>query len=316
MVGARRRAALVAALAVFAALVAACGVEAQMPGMGVPGKKQPPARREDVPLVRCAVCELLAKHVHRQAAAKREAATKAKPFKEMDAIELVEQACDPKKEAGEWITKLDLVEEGDVLAVKEMEDVGECGTECRTAAKACTDVLGDHDVDLAEAVYNDELNRAKLTQRLCRKLTKACTKPAPKMPNGRAPGEPFKKMDPKKLEMEKLMRQMQANMPEGMPGMSMYGRDELMGMGAGGDEDYDEDYDSPYDVDIGLDDVVKSAKPPQDFAGRVRSAVDTAVDTVSGALNRASDAVAEGVGKAIGWAERAFGAAPSAGGEL
>lgn len=45
-------------------------------------------------------------------------------FQEADIIDRLEKICDPDKEAGEWITMVDLQEEGDKLKVVDMGHVG------------------------------------------------------------------------------------------------------------------------------------------------------------------------------------------------
>ncbi len=39
-------------------------------------------------------------------------------------IEGLEKMCDPDKEAGEWLTKIDIVEDGEQLKLVEMDEVG------------------------------------------------------------------------------------------------------------------------------------------------------------------------------------------------
>ena len=110
---------------------------------------------------------------------------------------------------GEWLTQLDLVEKGDHLMVTEMGEVratraqgerkwqlgrrwargrqpphhrlpahahrrspqeGDCGVECKTAQRAAEDVLGEHDTDVAEALYRGRYNTEGLAQWLCMEL--------------------------------------------------------------------------------------------------------------------------------------------------
>ena len=93
---------------------------------------------------------------------------------EIDIIERVENVCDPEKTAGEWITHLDMLEDGDKIKVRRPkcqsplclldpphvhicltlgwrrvartqlvyhEAPSKCESECRTIAKACEEVL-------------------------------------------------------------------------------------------------------------------------------------------------------------------------------
>jgi hypothetical protein len=129
------------------------------------------------------------------------------------------QACDPDNAAGAWLAKLDLVESGKKLKVVEQPRAGKCGTECRTAARACTEALGDTDTDLAEAIFAQRADasasgRAALEQLICRDLGDSCAKPPPPLPANRPPGPAFEEMSEQEAEMEKLMRSM-----SGIPGM-------------------------------------------------------------------------------------------------
>ena len=126
------------------------------------------------------------------------------------------------KEAGLWITRFDLVERGSRLLLVEQDSVGKCGTECRTVARACSAVLGEHDTDLAEALFVDPgLGRAQLEQLLCRELSGACRGAPPPLPPGRPEGPPFEALSAQEAEMEALMRRM-GDVP-GMPGAAAQG---------------------------------------------------------------------------------------------
>ena len=77
--------------------------------------------------------------------------------KEMDILARVEKLTNPIREEGEWMIHLDLVEEGDKLAVKEQDSPGKCGTECKTIQKAAVDILEDNDTDMAEILWRVRL---------------------------------------------------------------------------------------------------------------------------------------------------------------
>src|SRR4051812_49161142 len=72
---------------------------------------------------------------------------------EMALLEVVESLSNPVKEQGEWINKIDLVEEGSKLSLVEQDQVGECNSECKTVAKAAEEIIGEHDTDLAEELW-------------------------------------------------------------------------------------------------------------------------------------------------------------------
>ena len=66
---------------------------------------------------------------------------------------MVERMGNPSKDEGEWIAKIDLVESGKLLKLKEQEDLGKCGSECRTIQKAVEEILEEHDTDIAERLW-------------------------------------------------------------------------------------------------------------------------------------------------------------------
>lgn len=208
-------------------------------------KRAAAARKHDVPFIRCEVCEEVVKNLNRQVARKRDEKA-LKKLTELEIIEVTESICDVTKEEGDWIQWLDIEEEKDRLKLVEQSLVGECNSVCKTIQKACQEVMGDHDTDVAEFLYSGESKRAALSQLLCRTLSQACVGKAPPLPKGREPGEAFVAKDEKKVEMDRIMRSMEG-MPGGGRGMKMYHRDDLMkgipGMGGfgGGDGEEDED---------------------------------------------------------------------------
>ena len=214
-------------------------------------KKPPPARgvKSDVKYVKCAVCQEVAKTLHRVAAKVRE--DKGKKLTEADVLEKVEKVCDPDAEEGEWLITHDLVERGKRLDMKHMGGkFGECGAECKTMQMACERIVSDRDTDVAEMLFTDgaSLARAGIQAKLCNdaneKAYSACRKPAPALPKTRPKGPAFKEKDKKDVEMARLMKSMKGM---GMGGMEMFSRDNMPGMG-GGDDDDDGLGDDPADA--------------------------------------------------------------------
>lgn len=74
-------------------------------------------------------------------------------MKEIDLIEKMERMTNPLKEEGEWLTKVDLVEEGSKLLLKEMPQQGKCGTECKTVQSAAEAIVESADTDMAEKLW-------------------------------------------------------------------------------------------------------------------------------------------------------------------
>ena len=72
---------------------------------------------------------------------------------ELEILELVEKMGNPSKDEGEWIAKIDLVENGKALKLEEQEQLGKCGPECKTIQKAVEDILEEHDTDIAEKLW-------------------------------------------------------------------------------------------------------------------------------------------------------------------
>eukprot|EP01018_Ginkgo_biloba_P015054 Gb_15758 [translate_table: standard] len=212
-------------------------------------KPIPLARRDDIPYIKCGVCEEIAKQLHLRVNNKRNQIS-PKQLSEYQIIEVAENICNLKKEEGDWMLHLDIVEDGDKLKLVEQAQEGECNTECKTIEKACQEVLGYHDTDVAEFLFKNEPQISALSNFLCNDLSRACSVKAPPTPKDRVPGEPFIPKSSKDAEMEKILRSM-ADMP-GAPNMKMYSKDDLMNMPNFGGEDEDEDdEDDDYTPDTG-----------------------------------------------------------------
>ena len=152
-------------------------------------KKPPPARgvKSDVKYVKCAVCQEVAKTLHRVAAKVRE--DKGKKLTEADVLEKVEKVCDPDAEEGEWLITHDLVERGKRLDMKHMGGkFGECGAECKTMQMACERIVSDRDTDVAEMLFTDGASLARAgIQPSCattrtKKRTPRAVSPRPRCP--------------------------------------------------------------------------------------------------------------------------------------
>ena len=53
-------------------------------------------------------------------------------LEEVKVIDLVEKPCNPEKEEGTWISKINLREKNGELRLLEQENVGKCKRECQT----------------------------------------------------------------------------------------------------------------------------------------------------------------------------------------
>ncbi|KAL2641247.1 hypothetical protein R1flu_008834 [Riccia fluitans] len=253
----------------------------------LPKKSVAKARKEDIKYIKCGVCEEIVKQLTRQLKKKKEKVA-PKKLTELDLINLAENICNIKKEEADWLMFLDIVEDGDKLKLVEQKEEGECNTECRTIERACQEVMGDHDTDVAEFMYKGNTQRAALSKYLCKDLSKACAGKTPPVPKDREPGPPFTPKPSKDAEMEKIMRSM-SDMP-GAPGMQMFSREELMKRryGSGDDEDDDDD-EEEIDEDLPVKpkkEAAKGAKKVSDskgsigFLGKLKSGLTEVTDAV------------------------------------
>lgn len=198
------------------------------------------ARKEDIPYIKCQVCEKVAKELYLQVQ-KKQAQISPKKISEYQIIEIAENLCNLKKEEADWIMKIDIVEQGDELELVEQDVEGQCNAECKTIERACQEVMGYSDTDIAEYIFSSKPSIDALVNYFCKDLTNACMKKPPPVPKDRIPGEPFVPKPSKEAEMEKMLRSMEG-MP-GAPNMQMYSREDLMNMKNLGNEDADDDED-------------------------------------------------------------------------
>lgn len=137
------------------------------------------ARKEDIPYIKCQVCEKLAAQLYHQVQ-KKQAEISPKKISEYQIIEMAENVCNLKKAEADWILQIDIVEQGDKLELVEQDSEGQCNSECKTIERACQEVMGYSDTDVAEFLYKSKPNIDSLVSFLCKDLTKACsTKPPP-----------------------------------------------------------------------------------------------------------------------------------------
>eukprot|EP00268_Persea_americana_P069516 TRINITY_DN988_c0_g1_i1.p1 TRINITY_DN988_c0_g1~~TRINITY_DN988_c0_g1_i1.p1 ORF type:complete len:298 (+),score=79.75 TRINITY_DN988_c0_g1_i1:115-1008(+) len=198
------------------------------------------ARKEDIPFIKCQVCQKLAHQLHHQVNAKQSQIS-PKKISELQIIEIAEGVCNLKKQEADWIFRIDIVEKGDALELVEQDTEGQCNSECKTIERACQEVMGYYDTDVAEYLYTTKPQIDSLVNFLCNDLSRACSvKPTP-VPKDRIPGEPFLPKSSKDAEMEKILRSMEG-MP-GAPNMKMYSKDDLLNMENVGEEDADEEGD-------------------------------------------------------------------------
>ncbi|CAI0628420.1 unnamed protein product [Linum tenue] len=259
-------------------------------------KVETAARKEDVKYIKCQVCERIATQLQQQVQ-KKQAQISPKKISEYQIIEIAENVCNLKKEEADWITRIDIVEKGDKLELVEQEEEGMCNAECKTIEKACQEVMGYSDTDVAEYMYSSKPQLDQLVNHLCKDLSGACSKKPPPVPKNRIPGEAFAPKPSKQAEMDKLMRSMEG-MP-GAPGMKMYSREELMnnmniGNEDGDNEDDDEDEEQSKSFPKNLGNIMreKEKKAKQgDWKQKITKQVASTGETLKKHAQRVSNRV-------------------------
>ena len=243
------------------------------PGMGggtPPKKVKPSPLNEDLPYIKCEVCEKMAVEAYQKVTNLVRAAPEAREAKRrFDADpekgelgskveDLLTRMCDADNDGregrtadGMWMSKLDIVKQGQALKLAQ-RGPGHCRRECRTIAKACDDVLSiisDGDADLSEVLLGAARagqSEGMLRQRVCIKMAGVCKKGrVPLWPQGKArKNEEFKPKSEKEQKLDLLMATM-----KDAPGGGA-------NLGAMGMNDMDLGIDAPIDpIDVLKDEI-------------------------------------------------------------
>ncbi|KAL5211864.1 hypothetical protein ABZP36_022711 [Zizania latifolia] len=262
------------------------------PAAEAAGQKKPAtaARREDIPYIRCQVCERIAREISAQVAKKEQALPPSKKVPEIEIIEIAENVCNLKKQEADWMLRIDIVEKGYKLELVEQDEEGHCNAECKTIERACQEVMGYADTDVAEFVYKKRPSVDQLVKFLCKDLSEACAVDPPPVPKDRVPGEPFAAKPSKDAEMERILKSMEG-IP-GAPSMKMYSRDDLMKNNFGADDDEDDDEDEEDDFPKNLGKVLKDkGSPKKDLKQQVVEQIKDTSKKIKGHLNKVSKVV-------------------------
>lgn len=202
--------------------------------------------KNELQYAECSVCKETMKVIARNVSNLRKEKKKWEVLSEEVFLGYMENVCNPDTEQGEWILKLDLVPFKGRLRVEAKSSYGKCKTECQTISEICSKFMERHDVAISEMLWK-KAERSKLTNRVCKKLSKSCTKKRLKnLKKASAPlgQEQFEPMTDDEWQTHKLMRSMK-DMP-GMPGMEMYDRDDLKDMLGKTDDASDSDKDEGF----------------------------------------------------------------------
>lgn len=189
-----------------------------------PGKKFKP-RREDIPYIKCQVCEQLATHAWKIVKEmKKEAPKPGYVYNEAAVIEKVERMAVIWRDEGAWILNYHPVEKDNRLLLKDMGEPGDCGRECKTVEVIAQDILESYDADIAETLFLGRKNRSQFTKWLCHELTGACKNKPADVPKSRVPSAPF---TPRTAEVANLDKMMGEMAEQGMKGQ-VYSKDDVL----------------------------------------------------------------------------------------
>ena len=265
MAGLGRR---VRALVVVALAAAQMGMDGGPGGMGMGSgrrqrDKEPLADKADLACIKCDVCEIVASELWRAAASQRaaapmttlksrpgQAARRASTFSEDDVNTLVTAVCNRRKEAGEWLWHVDLVEtaslDGEGSAWRPLSkrekassrnflqvyrtqrggQIRKWDRESATVKRSC-DLLLDEDVgdveDLVISLWKGDGDEKGFKSLVCRELSARCKGDRKPVNAGRV-DLPFDGQDKTLMDTERMMENMA---DQGMP-MVMQSREDMM----------------------------------------------------------------------------------------
>jgi hypothetical protein len=87
-------------------------------------RKEPvPAIKSDIKFIKCEACKLVAKEAHQAAANLRRQQPSWRRVTEEEILNHLESLCAPQQDQGDWITKLDVQVDGEVLRIVQMQGV-------------------------------------------------------------------------------------------------------------------------------------------------------------------------------------------------
>jgi len=188
-----------------------------MPGMGMPGMGMPEAEavESDVKFVICDVCKALVEEAMRIVKELRAKLPNTK-IGEARIDDTLSTICNSKEESGDWISRLDMVEDEDRIKLEKQPLVGRCMEECKTLELACEKVYSEIGVDLVEALFIDKKSLPELQDRFCTKGIQrkkgACGKAYPQIPEDRVEvGDNFIPKSEQELAMDEINRKMRAS---------------------------------------------------------------------------------------------------------
>ncbi|WOK96880.1 nucleophosmin [Canna indica] len=255
-----------------------------------PKKVSSAARREDIPYIKCQVCEKVAHQIYHQVS-KKEAQISPKKVSEFEIIEIAENVCNLKKEEADWVLQIDIVEKGDTLQLVEQGIEGMCNSECKTIERACQEVVDYADTDIAEFVFKTRPTADLLVKFLCHDLSKACLAEPPPVPKDRTPGEPFVAKPSGEAEMGRMLRAMEG-IP-GAPSMKMYSREDVLKNNFGDEElDDDDDEDDEDNFPAKLGKTLKNKdSPKKDFKQSVLKGITETGKKMKTHFNKASQRI-------------------------
>ncbi|KAJ1459329.1 hypothetical protein M885DRAFT_585754 [Pelagophyceae sp. CCMP2097] len=252
--------------------LALAGASAQMEGMGGLGSgrrmrdKEPQAVKSDLKCIKCDVCEMAVDAIYDKVEVDRKAApvisvntrpgapkTKKSTFSEADVNAIVYDACNRRKDVGDWLWYVDVVDSaapaggdawraltkkekasGDSYLMvesrkaisKQRKVIRKWDRESATIRQSCANLFEDEIQDLDELIvplWRGDLNLKAAKALACKDLSNRCGSARAKAPAGRE-DFPFEEQDASLLDTEKMMDNMAA---QGMP-MVMQSREDMM----------------------------------------------------------------------------------------
>jgi len=223
----------------------------------LPKKKKYHHNKKELKYAECSVCEEAMKVLSRNITALRKQKKHWEVVSEEVFLDHMEDMCNPKVEQGEWIMRLDLVPYKKRLVVKEQDNYGKCKTECHTISEVCSRIIEKHDIAISELLWKGA-KRSVLTNQVCNKLSKSCTKKRlKKLKKSKVllGQEQFEPMSDSEWKAHKLMRGM-----KNMPNVNMFSRNDLKGMAGKQNEEKDKDIPSDSIISKFLDSYLRIAR--------------------------------------------------------